>query len=715
MQKPLLITAIGILLMISGCQERSSMYDYPQARQEPFDTIVHGIKLSDPWFWMSREVNQDEVIAFSMAQDSLFQMLMDRIPGDSLLMADMERLFDGFASDWAWYNMEIRGSRLFHIGGNEQGMGLMRGSLSGDGNRIIMPIVHTINGRNWRVRNFAIAYKNPWIAVMLIERGDANPHIRIWDYEKQAFLNDSLGRVMFNSSRGNSMAWLPDDSGLLYSRTPTEQLGHEREFNGRILLHRIGTSQENDIPVFGRGVIPAVHMEPYETPFIMSNPDSDLLIVYVNQGLEEPLAYYVNYQQINGAATPWHKVPGKIRWLRANQNYIYLITPDKNNYVLKRLQAGDPNNLETLMENHDLPLVGGEMAFTGNHVFVPGRKVGDMCLYQVNLDGNGFEKIALPVKGNVFDLIRLRKNEVLFSHSSPLHEAQPYLVNAATGNIKAWPHKLEKTDASHLLETQVLEVPSRDGQLIPVTMVYRKGLQMGAANRIWLQVYGSAAIARDFGTETVQFYPWFEREGIFTFAHVRGGGEKGEEWVRGGSIPYTENRINDFVDVSRFLIDNQYTAPERLVIDGTSAGTYTIGTVVNRHPELYALAIFQVGVPEGITTSTIADFRHSGRSEGVPVDAETARHLYALSPLYHVPKGKKLPAMLVTNGATDYAIPFHLAPRYIARLQQAQRGDKPILLHTAWDAGHSKLGFPQQLKYALWQTGHPDFQLSIEE
>jgi len=68
--------------MISGCQDNPSMYDYPQARQEPFDTITHGINLSDPWFCMSREANHDDVIAISKAQDSLFQMLMDRVPGD---------------------------------------------------------------------------------------------------------------------------------------------------------------------------------------------------------------------------------------------------------------------------------------------------------------------------------------------------------------------------------------------------------------------------------------------------------------------------------------------------------------------------------------------------------------------------------------------------------------------------------------------------------
>lgn len=686
---------------------------YPQARQEPFDTLLFGTRLSDPFFWMSRSANQNEMEAFARAQDSLFRRTIAQIPGDSLLEQEMMSFWEKYPEEGGYYNLQVKGEYAYFIGFDADGPGLFREPVHGGEMQRIMGGMHIINGRVWGVRGLTMAHEKPWIALMLVEMGDANPHIRIWNYQEQSFLPDSLGRVMFNSGAGVSMAWMPGDNGLLYSKTPTAQQGIEREFNGQILLHQIGKDPSEDVAIFGRGVIPSIPMEPFETPFISSFPNSDYIMVYVNHGLEEPYAWYVNSKLIDGSNTPWMRVPGKVRSLSIDDSHLYVITPDNNNYVLKRLDLSGKNPMQTLMDGQPLPLdINRRVLVTGQYAIVAGRAVGDMCLYRVKTDGSGYEKIALPHKGSIADLYKINDKEVFISTFSATQAPKPWILDVETGTYRPFRESFQSPDFSDILETKVIEVPSRDGVMIPVSLVYKKGTNLKNQNRVWLRVYASAGLSRDISPR-LDLWPWYERDGVYAWAHTRGGGEKGEDWDRNGSIPYVENRINDFIDVSKYLIKENYTTANLLVIDGSSGGTYTIGTAVNLHPELFAGAFFQVGFPDAVTVLEwdIAAYRHSGRSEGVPLDAESFKHTLAISSLYNIPNGKKLPAMLITNGATDYATPLHFGTRYVAALQNAQSGNRPIFQAVGWELGHSQIvSSSDMIRFALWQTGHKDFQ-----
>lgn len=711
---PSSLTVILVLVstFIANSQQPSEFL-YPEVREEPFDTLIFGTKLSDPFFWMSRAENQHEMEAFARAQDSLFRRTIAQIPGDLLLQQEMMSFYANYPEEGGYFNLQIKGNNAYFIGYDADGPGFFREPLKGGTSQKIMDYMHTINGRMWRIRGMKMAHEKPWIALMLVERGDANPHIRIWDYQNQAFLPDSLGRVMFNSGAGVSMTWMPGDIGLLYSKTPTAQKGIEREFNGQILLHHIGKDPSEDVAIFGRGVIPSIPMEPFETPFIRSFPNSDYIVVYINHGLKEPYAYYVDSKLINGSNTPWKKVPGHIRNLSIEGDHMYIMTPDHNNYVLKRFDLSGEKPMQTLLEGQDLPLViDNSILVAGPYAIVAGRAVGDMCLYRIKIDGSGYEKIALPQKGSISNLYKISEREVLISQLSGTQMPKPWILDLQIGSFTPFRESFQSPDYSDILETRVIEVPSRDGVLIPVSLIYKKGTNLKNKNRVWLNVYASAGSSTDLFPK-LDLVPWYERDGIYAWAHVRGGGDKGEDWNRSGSIPYVENRINDFIDVSKYLINENYTTASRLVIDGSSGGTYTIGTVVNRHPELFSAAFFQVGFPDAATVLDwdIAAYRHSGRSEGVPLDAESLKHTLAISSLYNIPQGKNLPAMLITNGATDYATPLHFGTRYVASLQKAQTGNRPIFQAVGWEQGHGQIAnISEMIRFALWQTGHPDFQ-----
>ncbi len=172
------------------------------------------------------------------------------------------------------------------------------------------------------------------------------------------------------------------------------------------------------------------------------------------------------------------------------------------------------------------------------------------------------------------------------------------------------------------------------------------------------------------------------------------------------------NSINDAVDVAAYFVKHNYTSSQKQLIMGGSAGSFLVGNAINQRPDLFAGGIFLAGLPDLVTNRNAAGGREQ-RSTGLLNSKEGFESRYSISSYYHIPHNAKLPAMLLVHGATDYILNMHPVARYAAKLQENQKGNRPILFLTSWEGGH--LGNQDELlytlKFALWQSGHPDFQL----
>ncbi|HMU46337.1 MAG TPA: hypothetical protein PKC72_08220 [Chitinophagaceae bacterium] len=243
-----------------------AQFNYPVARTEPFDTLIYGKKISDPYFWMSRKANEKEMLDFSKAQVTLTKSLLDSIPGTETLMKEWGDAY-GYFQDELW-NLKAVGKTIYYnrdIPG--EGTWLCRRTSTNAGEEKILGRI-IINGLKYSIRKKVFAHTKPLVALMLTQSGEANPQIRIFDMDKKEFLPDSIGRVMFNDSRGVSMTWMPDDNGLLYTQAPPTSISSELYYNGKIKLHITGTDPQKDEAIFGAGINPAIPLKDYETPYI---------------------------------------------------------------------------------------------------------------------------------------------------------------------------------------------------------------------------------------------------------------------------------------------------------------------------------------------------------------------------------------------------------------------------------------------------------------
>jgi prolyl oligopeptidase len=311
---------------------------------------------------------------------------------------------------------------------------------------------------------------------------------------------------------------------------------------------------------------------------------------------------------------------------------------------------------------------------------------------------------------SIGELTGLGDNDLLFLQSTPVKSYQYETYSYTQNNVQPVPFGKRAVDNSGEFSSEVLWIPSRDGKRIPVTVLYTTKFGLKGNHPVLIEAYGNSGASQDMHFNP-SWFSWIKRGGVYAYAHVRGGGELGEDWYLDGQYPHKMNSVNDVVDVAEWLENNNYSSASKMFVMGGSAGTFLVGGAVNQRPDLFAGGIFLAGLPD-LATHTDAAGGREEKSIGPKDTSEGFKSNYEMSSVYHVPKGKTLPSMLIIHGATDYILALHPVARYAATLQERQEGDNPILFLTDWESGHSGGGADNFYitKFILWQSGHPDFQ-----
>jgi prolyl oligopeptidase len=236
-------------------------------------------------------------------------------------------------------------------------------------------------------------------------------------------------------------------------------------------------------------------------------------------------------------------------------------------------------------------------------------------------------------------------------------------------------------------EAKEVEARSADGTMIPLSIIHRKGLVLDGSHPTWLSGYGSYGAVFDPNFQPRRI-AWLERGGIYAAAHVRGGGEFGEEWHLAGMKKNKMKTIDDFIACAQYLIERKYTAPQRLGGEGSSAGGVTIGRALTQRPDLFGAALIRVGFSDMARIEETPVGPGNAREFGSVSIAAEFKDLYAMSPYHHVRRGTSYPAVLVTASAKDARVPLWQPAKMAARLQAATTSGKPVLLRVANEAGH---------------------------
>ncbi len=237
--------------------------------------------------------------------------------------------------------------------------------------------------------------------------------------------------------------------------------------------------------------------------------------------------------------------------------------------------------------------------------------------------------------------------------------------------------------------SEALTAVARDGTRIPISIVYRKSLRGKSPQPLLLYGYGAYGIPMD---------PWFsssrisllDRGMIYAIAHVRGGGDRGKLWYEAGKLLRKKNTFNDFIACAEALVRRRLTAPDRLVIQGGSAGGLLMGAVANMRPDLFRAVVAQVPFLDIVTTMldeslplTIGEYLEWGN----PNVRSFYKYMRSYSPYDNLRKGR-YPAILAETSLNDSQVGYWEAAKYVAKLRALKTDRNPLLLKTIMEAGH---------------------------
>ncbi len=570
----------------------------------------------------------------------------------------------------------------------------------------------------------AINFFNPsgdgkYLIYLVSANGSEDASLYVMDTQTLQDIDAPISRLV------ESTCWLPDHQSFFYHRLQEMKEGMattEKYQNSQTYLHRLGTALEQDKVVLQHGVAPLENVSPTVWPCI-TRVSAGYAIATIFNGTQRNIEVYVATLDSLSQNTPkWIKIcdaADEVRRFTAHEKDLYLLT-SKNAARFKIIKTSlvkpDLSTAETVFAESDS--IVKEMFAANDALYAIVTNRGIDKVIRITYDGTR-EQLELPYDGTVlFSKNDAHTDGIILIITAWTKYYCIYEYNPATNLFTELGLQSKgKYDAPEDLVSTEVTVKSHDGTMVPLSIIHKKGIPLDGSNPCWLTGYGAYGVSLNPSYQHT-FYAWYEQGGILAIAHVRGGGENGEEWYRAGFQQTKPNTWKDFIACAEYLIEHKYTSPPKLAGEGISAGGILIGRAITERPDLFAAAIAGVAclnqvrletTPNGV--NNIPEFGSCETEAGFQV-------LYEMDAFLHVRDGVNYPAMLITHGITDPRVEPWQSAKFAARVQAASASGKPVLLRMDYEAGHgigsTKTQVIQELAdifaFMMWQFGVEDCQ-----
>ncbi len=696
----------------------------PVAPVRPVTDDYYGTKVVDNYRYMEDLANP-EVKAWMKAQADATRAKLDALPGRAALQ---ERIHELLNADLRRTGFERRGNRYFYevLEPAAQLPKLYyRDGLDGVEHLLLDPGQLGAGTKTHYALDFYAPSNDGKTLVYGVSAGGSEKSVlHVMDVATGKVHAEAIDRTS-----DAAIGWRPDNKSFFYMRYnksgPDTPLA-ETEYNARTYLHHIDAHAdgEGDAVVFGRGVKAGLDVPEGQGTYILLSPDSTYALAVSNHNMDDaPAAVYVApLAQVTDAHTPWKKVAdiadGATQFALHGQTLFVLSQKNAPRFQLLATSMAHPDlaHAKVVIPQGHAVLTNFSLAQDG--IYARERDGAITHMIQVSFDGKQSHVVPTPFEGNALPATTdIAVPGALVGVRGWLRGTEYVFHDPASG--RSLPTNLtppSKVDTSGM-EAEEVFATSYDGTRVPLSLIHRKGLALDGSHPTILNGYGAYGISLDPGFSPTRM-AWLERGGIFAIAHIRGGGEYGDDWHLAGQKKTKLNTVFDFIACGQFLVDHHYTTSARLAGQGGSAGGITVGGALTWRPDLFGVILDQVGMSDTLRFETEPNGPPNVPETGSSKDEAGFHGLYAMSAYEHVRDGVAYPATMFSTGANDPRVsPWQMA-KMAARVQAATSGKAPILLRVDYDAGHgigsSNSQYEQELadlySFSLWQMGDPAFQ-----
>jgi oligopeptidase B len=676
----------------------------PVAEQRPYSYERHGYTISDPYHWLKDQsypkVDDEDVLEYLKAENQWFEQHMEGQKAlTKTLFEEMKaRIKEDESSvpqkdgDWIyWAKFEEGMQYKQHY----------RKSVAGGPDVLMLDENVLAKDKDYfRLGAMSVSPDGKLLAFSVDDTGAERFEVRIKNLETSEMLADVIPGTL------SSLVWSADSTKLLYGLANANW----RTDNAR--LHVIGSDPKDDIELYKEtqdGFTVGIGLTQSEKYIVIATGDNETSEVRLVP-TDDPTA-----EQI--LISPRKK--GREYSVEEHDGTLYILTNDDHvNFRLATATLDQPDEWTTLLAGSDEFYLTGMTPFKNFYV-TEGRENG---LDQIDIWSYGSsikDRIKFPEASYnaglddnpEYDVTKLR-----IAYESMVTPDTVYDFSVADGILETL--KVQEIPSGYDADeyvTERLTIKARDGAMVPVSLVYKKGTKLDGSAPLHLYAYGAYgyAVPPSFSTNRLSLV---DRGFVYAIAHIRGGDDLGRDWYLQGKLMQRTNTFNDFVDVAKGLAEKGYTATGRISASGGSAGGELMGAVVNSDPDLWGAIVAHVPFVDVLNTmqdESLPLTPGEWPEWGNPITDKAAfEYIRSYSP-YDQVSAQDYPPMLITGGLNDPRVTYWEPAKWTAKLRATKTDDNILLLKTNMGAGHGgKSGrwnrieeTAEEFAFILWQMG----------
>ncbi|HXS56856.1 MAG TPA: prolyl oligopeptidase family serine peptidase, partial [Hanamia sp.] len=676
----MLLMKIPVFISLMSLSTLSySQIKYPDTRKSDQQDDYFGTIVKDPYRWLEDD-NSAETKAWVTEENAVTDKYLSGIPFRNKVKSRLEEMWN-----YPKYSSPFREGAFYYFYKNDglqnQAVLYRQKGLEGKPEVFIDPNVMSKDGTA-AVGTPSFSKNKKYAVYLEAQAGSDWQEAHVMNVKDKSPLKDEIKFIKFSGT-----SWKGDD-GFYYSRYPEpdekNKLTTQNQFH-KVYYHKLGTPQSEDVLIY---------------------EDKDHPLRTIGAGLTED-EHFLMLNKSEGTS-------GDELWVRdmkntsAKNDFVLLIKgfdteanfiDNDGDKLLIRTNSDAPNYKIVLIdpknpakENWTIVIPERKellesVGTAGGKLFLTYLQDASTRVYQTDCKGHLEREIKLPGIGTAGGFGGNKDDkEIFYSFSSFVYPPTIYRYNIATGKTELFRKSEVKVNPVDY-ETIQSFFTSKDGTKVPMFITYKKGLKLDGNNPTLVYGYGGFNIPMTPGFSISNLF-FVEQGGVYVMVNLRGGNEYGEAWHKAGMLQNKQNVFDDLIGATQFLIDTKYTNPNKLAVRGGSNGGLLVGAVMTQRPDLFKVALPQVGVMDMLRyhkfTIGWAWATEYGRSD----KKEDFENLYKYSPLHNLKPGVKYPATLVTTADhDDRVVPAH-SFKFAAQLQADNDGTNPTLIRIETKAGH---------------------------
>ncbi len=669
-------------LLLGSCGKQQAKIEYPQAPADSTVYEVFGIQVADPY----RPLENDTAAAtleWVKAENEVTQKYLSQIPFRKAIHDRLDVLNRYSRQGTPWKGDDGKYYWSANDGSHNQAIIYRADTPEGEAEVFLDPNKLSDDGTVALTGLFQ-SKDGKYTAYTISRSGSDWTEIYVMDTATGELLPDHIEWAKFTGAE-----WCGD--GFYYSAYARPEAGKEfsnaNEYH-KVYFHKLGTPQTDDVVAYENKQQPL-----YFHQAVVGDDGNTLAILGGGQGIGES----VMVKNLRNPSSAWVTIEpsqdysNEIVGMADGKVYMFTSADAPRN----RFVAVDPRRparkdwVEIIPEDADGAVLKSVQFAGKNHFIAVFDRDASNHAYLYSLDGKRLSEIEFPTYGTASFSSSRSADDVFYSFSSFVYPAAIYSYDLASGESKLFKStEIEGFNPDDYITEQVFYT-SADGTRVPMFTVRHKDTVKDGSNPVYLYGYGGFNIALNPSFNPNRLL-WLENGGIYAQANLRGGSEYGDEWHMAGTKQQKLNVFNDFISAAEYMVNEGWTKPELLTIEGGSNGGLLVGATVNLRPDLFKVAIPRVGVMDMMRYHLFTIGWNWASDYGTADDSrEMAEYLLSYSPVHTIKNdGTPYPAIMVTTADhDDRVVPAH-SFKYAAALQAANTGDAPKLIRIDSKAGH---------------------------